>query len=281
MNAQSRPTSADHARHDRWLLVRFASHDELDAAESATVRSLLDTCRQCAALVEDIGTIAVATAQSLTPSRPRDFRLTPAQATAQRGSLLRRLLDRLASPTGLVVRPLAGAALAIGLVLVIASGSLPRSTGTPEAAPNGSQPRLAHASASAPAGEVDNANGSSPDVVIYAPRPTDPAGDRHAPQVAGSQDPDRAAFMTMQSDVPGVLAESADPELAGVRATDDQVSKGSAQADSPLTVAGSPGGSDWTGAAILVLGALLAIAGAVVLALNWVARRSSGDPLLR
>ena len=109
----------DHAQHDRWLVVRAASHDtDLTAAETADARALLARCGECAVLAADISTITRATAESIAPARPRDFRLTPAQAAGARGGVMERLGRWLASPRGAVVRPLAGATLAIGIVLV-------------------------------------------------------------------------------------------------------------------------------------------------------------------
>ena len=51
--------SADHAQHDRWLVVRAACHDDdLTPAEAASARALMDGCNDCAALAADITTIS-------------------------------------------------------------------------------------------------------------------------------------------------------------------------------------------------------------------------------
>ena len=122
---------ADHALHDRLLVVRFASHEQLDAAETAAVHALLDGCPDCASLMVDIGVIARATAYSSAPRRPRDFRLTPEQAEELRGSWWQRLLGRLDGANTQVLRPLAGAVLAIGLVLTVVGTSLPGLSSSP------------------------------------------------------------------------------------------------------------------------------------------------------
>ncbi len=127
----------DHAQHDRWLVVRAATlDDELTPVESAAARSLLDGCSECAALAADITAIAHATAVSVMPARPRDFRLTPAQAADARGGILDRLGRWLATPRATIVRPLAAASLAIGIVLVAVGPSVQGPLQRPVPAPN-------------------------------------------------------------------------------------------------------------------------------------------------
>ena len=111
-------------------MVRFATHDdELQSDELDRARSLLATCPDCRALASDVMTIANATAASQVPSRPRDFRISPEQAAALRGSTWRRFLRWLAAPGGAMLRPLAGTAVAIGLVLVLVGGTVPGISG--------------------------------------------------------------------------------------------------------------------------------------------------------
>ena len=150
---------ADHAQHDRWLVVRAADHDdELTPAEAASARALMTGCGDCAALAADITTISQATAVSLAPARPRDFRLTPAQAATARGGVFDRLGRWLASPRATILRPLAGASLAIGIVLVVVGPSIqgPLRAVAPAPAPNvaGGAP-VASTSASTAAPETD------------------------------------------------------------------------------------------------------------------------------
>ena len=122
---------SEHDRHERLLVVRLATNDELDPSEDARARALVASCPDCAALSRDIQTISRATAVSVTPSRPRDFRLTPHEAAAAHGSPVRRWLARLSSPGMGTLRPLAGAAVAVGLLLVVAGGGLPGFGGAP------------------------------------------------------------------------------------------------------------------------------------------------------
>jgi hypothetical protein len=112
----------DHAAHDRQLVVAFASGD-LPDEDLAGARALVARCRRCAALVDEIAIIATAAKLDLVaPPRPRDFRISIADAERLRGSALTRLMRRLASPRLQVLQPLAGAAMVIGLLLVAANG---------------------------------------------------------------------------------------------------------------------------------------------------------------
>ena len=71
--------SAGHAGHDPLLIVAFRD-DDLSAAERAAVETILATCPDCAALEADLVVLATATRELPTPARPRDFRLTAADA---------------------------------------------------------------------------------------------------------------------------------------------------------------------------------------------------------
>jgi hypothetical protein len=115
----------DHVGHDRQLVVAFACGD-LPNEDLADARALVRRCRRCAALVEEILLISAATGTVLTaPPRPRDFRLTSDEADRLRGNVLSRLLRRLGSPRLRVLQPLAGAAMAIGILLLATTAVLP------------------------------------------------------------------------------------------------------------------------------------------------------------
>jgi hypothetical protein len=115
----------DHVGHDRQLVVAFACGD-LPTEDLADARALIARCRRCAGLVEEIALISVATGTVVTaPARPRDFRLTRDEAERLRGNALSRLLRRLGSPRLQVLQPLAGAAMAIGILLLATTAVLP------------------------------------------------------------------------------------------------------------------------------------------------------------
>ncbi len=174
----------DHAQHDRWLVVRAATlDDELTPVEAAAARSLLDGCSECAALAADITAIAHATAVSVSPVRPRDFRLTPAQAADARGGILDRLGRWLATPRATIVRPLAAASLAIGIVLVVVGPSLQGPIQTPAPAPNAGAAAPAESATPNPAAILE----------MHAPGPTDGAT---GPQADTQMVPDSSAGVT-------------------------------------------------------------------------------------
>jgi hypothetical protein len=128
--------SADeHARHDQPLIAAYAAGD-VSADEARAARDQIESCRRCAALAGEIELVQVAVAGDVgVPRRPRDFRLSEADAVRLRTGPLTRLLRRLGGPGLSVLQPLAGAAVAIGLVLVVSTGALPRLGATAGAAP--------------------------------------------------------------------------------------------------------------------------------------------------
>jgi hypothetical protein len=114
----------DHAGHDHQLIVAYACGD-LGADEARGAGQLVEQCRRCAALDRDIRLMPSLARHLAVPSRRRDFRLSAADAERLRGSAVRRLLRRLGGPGLAPLQPLAGAALAIGLLLVVTTAALP------------------------------------------------------------------------------------------------------------------------------------------------------------
>ena len=141
---QNRNPSADHARHDRLLVVRYLDlDDDLLEGEVSQARALLASCPDCAALATELQLISDATNRMVVPSRTRDFRLTPQQAASLRPAGFRRFLESLGGAFRFeFLRPLAGAAVAIGLLLAVV-GSLPSlrpgSGSSPTTGGNGSE----------------------------------------------------------------------------------------------------------------------------------------------
>jgi len=114
----------DHAGHDHQLIVAYACGD-LGADEARDAGRLVEECRRCAALDREIRLMPSLARHVTAPPRPRDFRLSAADAERLRGSAMRRLLRRLGGPGLAPLQPLAGAALAIGLLLVVTTAALP------------------------------------------------------------------------------------------------------------------------------------------------------------
>ena len=123
--------ASDHRRHDRLLVARLAGGDAYPG-ELSEARSLVVSCPDCAALAEDIRALSHAVGQLPAMPRARDFRLSAEQAEQVRGSRLERLMRRLSGPGWGTVRPLAGVAISIGLVLSVI-GAMP--FGTPAGGP--------------------------------------------------------------------------------------------------------------------------------------------------
>lgn len=121
-------TPSEHAGHDQLLMARLAG-DDLDASERSTAEALRSACPECRQLHDDLRTLIRATADLPTPRRHRDFRLSPQQAARLRGSWLDRAMERLAAPSLGLLQPLAGAAMALGLTLLVVN-ALPFSQGS-------------------------------------------------------------------------------------------------------------------------------------------------------
>lgn len=119
---------AEHARHDRLLVARYGAGDAYPA-ELDEARELVGRCAECARLAADIDALRSATSALPAARRTRDFRLTAERAEQLRGSSIQRWLRRLAAPGLAPLRPLAGAALSIGLVLVVVGAALPTPAG--------------------------------------------------------------------------------------------------------------------------------------------------------
>ena len=303
----------EHDLHERLLVVRFATDDELEPAEAARARALVASCPGCAALASDVKAISRATATSLTPSRPRDFRLTPEQAAAAHGSRIRRWLGGLTSPGMGTLRPLAGAAVALGLLLVVAGGGLPgfggaspaRDSSAGTAAQQGTQEATTPTTASAqgpyaaatpvPAATAAPAASSPPalpvtqgtampaaaatDVGATARTPRPQPGNAKSPQEPDGSGEAYAAATASASEPPKVgLAAGATPQPTAPPAAAEPTSVPVfAPAPAPTSPENQP-----AGISLLVLfGLLLGIVGLAVLVLTWVARRATKDPLLR
>jgi len=133
----------DHRNHDRPLIARYAAGDAY-VGEASDAEALIESCPECALLASDIRLLSTRQLELPPVRRPRDFRISADDAERLRGTWLDRLMRGIAAP-GWAARPLAGAALTIGLALV-AVGALP----APAQAPVGDAGALAPAATEAP-----------------------------------------------------------------------------------------------------------------------------------
>jgi hypothetical protein len=291
----------DHDVHDRLLVVRFATDDELEPDEAVRARALITGCSDCAALARDIQVISRATASSLTPSRPRDFRLTPEMAAKAHGSPIRRWLAQLASPSVGALRPLAGAAVALGFLLIVGGGGLPGigagfttgSAGTAGPA-QASQPGTISAPAPAPVAAGAASPASAPVRDTAGPVPPEVAAAASAAPATASSgavfaagtaragpDVKQTAPQPEASTAPADSALTPAPsetEMVGfAAAASSRPTPEPAAPSAPLPGEGGPSGDSQ----VSLIGLVIGLTGLVVLLLTWVARRVTKDPLRR
>jgi hypothetical protein len=315
---QSRGTmNSEHDRHDRVLVARYAAgeayHSEIDEA-----KDLVDNCDECAALAADIRLISARTADLPAARRPRDFRITPEQAEQLRGSWFDRLMRGFSSPGWSVVRPVAAASLAIGMVLIVV-GALPISLGGGSSAEpvagnqdhSGYTYRGATALASFAAAEVPPVAAasapSSKGVGITTPQQV-PAPSGAAALGGGSASTFGAvdsvasatASMAASTTQPNPEYNAPGPSTAPpppMAATAAPVATASTGEVAPAPSTHSPG--DLSGASqgqaqvgvvdessfdrstLVVIGMVVAFFALIALGLVWVARRRYSDPLVR
>jgi hypothetical protein len=302
---------SEHDLHERLLVVRFATNDELEPDEIARARALVASCPGCAALASDVKAISRATASSMTPSRPRDFRLTPEQAAAAHGSRIRGWLAALTSPGMGMLRPLAGVAVALGLLLVVAGGGLPGfggatniRTGSTSGAPvdtsretAATSPETPVVAAASPAASADSGPSVPPPLsatqgTTMPTVPTDAAlpgrTPRPNPETDKTPQESEASGQVYQAatTTPSEPPSPSEPPKVGLAAgatTQPTPAPAAAQPTSaPVAAPAAPVESPPNGGSPLaLLGLLLGIVGLAVLALAWVARRVTKDPLLR
>jgi hypothetical protein len=298
--------SSEHDRHDRVLLARFAAGDAYPS-EQTEAQKLVDGCAECAALATDIRLIAARTADLPQVTRPRDFRISPEQADKLRGSWFDRVMRNFASPGWGVARPLAGAAMAIGLALVVV-GALPLGNLRGGPAQDAAAPPFSLQSASNPAiqpvaGGLSGAPSASDNKLNVAATAASSSAD--APSKGGATGtPYTDATVENGSQSPGYVtsptvpsaAESApppeatrseaplvtSPAQAYVATTGPQRSQPPADTTVLGTAnAGTISSSFVDGTTLVVGGMLLAFAALTALGLMWFARRRYSDPLVR
>jgi hypothetical protein len=145
-----RVTSHDH--HDPMLVAALAA-DDLAGTDRDQAIALTRSCVECATLHDDLRALARATASAPPPiaARPRDFRLTPADAARLRPSGWRRLVAAASSSRVIFSRPLGAGLATLGLVGLLV-GNVQLSMGSSAGAAPAPQAAASAAAAAAPAG---------------------------------------------------------------------------------------------------------------------------------
>ena len=237
------------------------------------------------------------------PSRPRDFRLTPEHAAALRPNAVRRFLAGAAAGFRVeFLRPLAGAAMAIGLLLVVV-GSFPSlgvgSTGGAPTAEDATLQRVAAATAAAaaydpttPDRDSSPTNGFSgqvyPATVTAAPTmgasvPAKSGGTPAATSSGTESNPTDQSMAPQPVAAPSAGSAPVAPEATGEITA--FVPAGTPGSDEPPSEAGGSGSAvqaDLSQPAgtippLVILGVLLASVGLLVLVLSLAARRIGRD----
>jgi len=251
-----------HARHDRLLVARFVGGDAA-ANEATEARRQIEQCHECGSLANDLRLLHTSIAQLPTPPRTRNFRLTQAQADALRGSPVERFLRRLSAPGLTMLRPVAGVALAMGLVVAVVGAGLPgtapiqdgRTTFAGPPASEGAQP-----SPQPPGAAQDT--GKQGQTIEMAPSDTPGTYPAYGPGTASA-------------DRPSWRPEPSQPLTAVVEPTASERAAPAGPTDT--NAAASPD----TRVLLIYGGVTLAMFAFALLLLAWFARRRLEDPLLR
>jgi anti-sigma factor RsiW len=260
-------TASAHASHDTMLVASLADHS-LAAPEREAAEALVATCGLCAALHTDLVALRTATRAMPTPTRPRDYTLTPADATRLHPTGFRRWIVAFGTSRDAISRPLAVGLTTLGLAgLLVAT--------IPSAIPMGS------ATSGAPAFDATQggAGAAAPEFASGAPDagaiggPAVPSGD--AVGVAGSPQPvpvgtgrnglEVEPNAATAAPVQGVTGGSTKATDSASGRTNDGVTTGS---DNLFSLGDRTGPS----AMMLVSGALL-IAGLGLFLMRWASRR--------
>ena len=255
-------------------MARLAAAD-LVASETVRARALVADCPACAALLGDLHAITQATATLPAPRRPRDFRLTVADAARLRPAGWRGLLRAFGQPRLAFAGPLATglAALGIGGLLVASlSGGLAGTAGAPTGAAYAPAPEQQYSSrAAAPT----TAGPGSADASAAAAG----SGPSVAPDVAAGPGPSLAASLNPISGFAAVPSNRAAPLSSPGTLTSGQADARSAASAAPSdlrmsTATGNPSPSLSSGPSQLLLGSgLVLLVGLALGALRLVGRR--------
>ena len=115
-DAHRSTTPAAHAAHDLTKIAALAARaSDLDEKAAAAARLQVAECTACAELLADLVTLQTALPTTSAPARPRDFRLTPADAARLHETGWRRFLGFFGSARDSFSRPLAIGFTTLGL----------------------------------------------------------------------------------------------------------------------------------------------------------------------
>ncbi len=248
-------STAAHAAHDLTIVAALATRDrDLDRSTADAARQQLASCTACADVLADLITLQAALPTTSTPARPRDFRLTEADAARLHRTGWRRFLGFFGSPRDGVSRPLAIGLTTLGLAgLMFATvpSMFMASGGASALAPVGAPVEQAQPAA----GGAGEAYGSDRITMTGEPAPSDAvAGEAAASQAAASGAP-------ASEPADGGVFSGANPDELGGRLE--------ATGDSAATLRDDASGQS----VLFVIAGMVLIAGIGLFALRWSARR--------
>ena len=262
-------TPTAHADHDPERIAA-AVGGALEPAERATIDSWLATCSSCADLHADLLAIASAERALPTPSRPRDFQLTPADVHRLRPGGWRAVLAAIGSSRDAFSKP-----LAVGLTTLGLAGLL---VGTvPSLGIGGSATSLSAVGAAvgdtAKSGEPDTRSESYSDGSVFGGQDASASA---APSAAAAAVPELAE-PSAAAPAPGIAAPAAGSEAprdaaadpASTAVTEDsQLLAENAQAERLAAAEGPP--------PLVIVSLVMLLAGIGLFLARWGARRLRG-----
>ena len=264
---------AEHARHDLSIVALLAARPaDLDEKDSAAARAQVASCSTCADALADLVALQTTLPETATPRRPRDFRLTPADAQRLHQGGWRRFLGFFGSPRDGFSRPLAIGLTTLGLAGILLASIPSTFMGASGAAAPANEAAPIQQAAPAPAASVPSTDRTALGAVVASAAPS------AAASAAASAPTEVAAAAPSASTVFGGAAPSASSGAASA-STDVQVFTGGNPDEVAPDLTGASDSAlrdDTSGfSALLVVGGVLLIAGLGLFALRWSGRRLS------
>ena len=262
----SRSLSAEHNRHDRLLVARFAAGD-LEGNLQHEGQELVRRCSECAALAADITAISKSVAKMPAPRRTKDFRLTTEQADHLRGSRFDRWLRTITGSGWATVRPVAAVALSVGLVMS-AVGALPLLSAGAAASPTDAlQLEQGPVAAGQPPAEATGGSRTQTEP---------PPGEGPVNPVGGAGESSAGDQLDTAYLRPTAAPEQSQPAVAQVPQPTSVKNGGGNHLTTPL-----PGTTSTPISGILLAGITLTLVALIAIVALFAARRRYNDPLLR
>ena len=279
-----RPASAAHATHDTLLVASLADHS-LALAERSAAQALVASCDSCAAIHADLTALRDATRMLPTPSRPRDYTLTAADAARLRPAGWRRLVAAFGTTRDAFSRPLAVGLTTLGIAgLLVATlpsmlpsaGSAALSTvGSAVGQPGANQEAATDANGS-PMAAASSGNYVGPGAIPSAAGSAPPGGSDVAAPIASSEKGVEPVpvFGPIQTGHPPLPTSLADGDTSG--ATKSASHAPDQTADQSIRLEQLAASTNGPSALVVLSGAILLV-GLVLFAVRWGSRRRRAD----